>query len=39
MYMKEMSKLREKYLLWKAFKFVVIPSILIAGLGSFFPYM
>ena len=34
-----MSKLRERFLLWKAFKFVVVPVVIIAALGSFFPFM
>ena len=34
-----MGKLRESILLWTAFKFVVIPAILIALLSSFFPFI
>ncbi len=34
-----MGKLREKHLLWTAFKFVLIPLISMATLGSFFPFM
>ena len=34
-----MSKLREKNLLCKAIKFVIIPVVLLAILGSIFPYM
>ena len=34
-----MSKLRERYLLLKAVKFVIVPVIVFATFGSFFPYM
>ena len=34
-----MHQLREKNLLWKAFKFVVLPFTLMACLGSYFPFM
>lgn len=34
-----MSNLREKYLLWKALWFVVIPVIVLAIFGSLFPYV
>ena len=34
-----MNKLREKYLLCNAVKFVILPVLVWAILGSFFPYM
>ena len=34
-----MSELRENILLWKAFKFVIIPVIICSILGTFWPYM
>ena len=34
----EMGRLREHVLLWNAFKFVIIPTIVIALFSSFFPF-
>ena len=34
-----MGKLREHVLLWRAFKFVVVPAMIVALASSFFPFM
>jgi len=34
-----MGKLREKVLLWNAFKFVIIPMVIFSILSSYFPFM
>lgn len=38
-YKDEMNKLREKHLLCNAVKFVILPVVALAILGSFFPYI
>ena len=35
----EMGKLREKVLLWNAFKFLILPLLVLSTLSSFFPFM
>lgn len=34
-----MNKLRERHLLCKAFMYVIIPVVVMALFGSFYPYM
>lgn len=38
-YQLELNKISEKFLLMHAFKFVVIPAIILALLGCVFPFM